>query len=147
RRDGTRVTVASRWSVQRDAEGQPIGTLETNNDITERKRAEGALRRTQETYLAEAQQLSHTGSFGWHVSSGEIFWSEESFRIFGYDKTVKPSIPLIFQRIHPDDAALVQRVIDRAEHDQQGFDFEHRLMMPDGSVKYLHVVAHAVRDE
>src|SRR3984893_12532024 len=147
KRDGTQVVVASRWSLQRDQQGRPAGVLETNNDITERRRAEDALRRTQETYLAEAQQLSQTGSFGWYAASGEIFWSEESFRIFGYDKTVKPSIALIFQRVHPDDAALVQKVIDRAAHDQQDFDFEHRLMMPDGSVKHLHVVAHAVRDE
>ena len=145
--DGTQVIIASRWSLQRTDSGYPLATLETNNNITDRKRAEDALRRTQETYLAEAQQLSHTGSFGWHVSSGEIFWSEESFRIFGYDKTVKPSLPLIFRRIHPEDAALVQQVIDRTKRDQQGFDFEHRLMMPDGSVKHLHVVAHAVRDE
>jgi PAS domain S-box-containing protein len=147
KRDGTQVIVASRWSLQQTDSGYPLGTLETNNNITDRKCAEDALRRTQETYLAEAQQLSHTGSFGWHVSSGEIFWSEESFRIFGYDKTIKPSIALILQRVHPDDAALVQQVIARAEHDQQDFDFECRLMMPDGSVKYLHVVAHAVREE
>jgi PAS domain S-box-containing protein len=147
KRDGTQVIVASRWSLQRTDSGYPPATLETNNNITDRKRAEDALRRTQETYLAEAQQQSHTGSVGWHVSSGEIFWSEESFRIFGYDKTVKPSLPLIFQRIHPDDVALVQQVIDRAEHDQQDFDLEHRLVMPDGSVRHLHVVLHAVGDE
>ncbi len=147
KRDGTQVIVASRWSLQRTDSGYPLGTLETNNNITDRKRAEDALRRTQETYLAEAQQLSRTGSVGWHVSSGEIFWSEESFRIFEYDKAIKPSIPLILQRIHPDDVALVQQVIDRAGHDQQDFDLEHRLMMPDGSVKHLHVVLHAVRDE
>jgi PAS domain S-box-containing protein len=143
KRDGTQVIVASRWSLQRTDSGYPLGTLETNNNITDRKRAEEALRRTQETYLAEAQQLSQTGSFGWYASTGETFWSEESFRIFGYDKSVKPSIALIFQRVHPDDAALVRQIIDRATHDQQDFDFEHRLMMPDGSVKHLHVVAHA----
>jgi PAS domain S-box-containing protein len=145
-RDGTQVIVASRWSFQRDDGGRPLGTLETNNDITERNRAEEALRRTQDTYLAEAQQLSHTGSFGWNVSSGEIFWSEESFRIFGYDTQVRPSIELVLQRVHPDDVALVRQVIERAAKDQQDFDFEHRLMMPDGSVKHLHVVAHPVRD-
>jgi PAS domain S-box-containing protein len=147
KRDGTQVSVASRWSLQRDDSGRPLGTLETNNDITERKRAEDALRRTQETYLAEAQQLSHTGSFGWNISSGEIFWSKESFRIFGYDSNVKPSIELVVQRVHPDDLALVQRVINRAANDQQDFDFEHRLVMPDGSIKHLHVVAHVVRDD
>jgi PAS domain S-box-containing protein len=145
-RNGTQVIVASRWSFQRDDGGRPLGTLETNNDITERKRAEEALRRTQDTYLAEAQQLSHTGSFGWNASSGEIFWSEESFRIFGYDTQVRPSIELVLQRVHPDDVPLVQQVIEQAAEDQQDFDFEHRLMLPDGSVKHLHVVAHALRD-
>jgi PAS domain S-box-containing protein len=147
RRDGTQVTVASRWSVQRDEAGQPIGTLETNNDITERKRAEDALRRIQETYLTEAQQLSRTGSFGWKVSSGEIFWSEEGFRIFGFDSTTVPSIELVLSRVHPDDLALVQGVIDRAASDRHDFDFEHRLRMPDGGVKHVHVVARAMKSE
>jgi PAS domain S-box-containing protein len=147
KRDGTQVTVASRWSLQRDDNGLPLGTLETNNDITERKRAEDALRRTQETYLAEAQQLSHTGSFGWNVTSGEIFWSEESFRIFGYDLSSRPSVALVLQRVHPDDSARVRRVIDGAAEGRRDFDLEHRLLMPDGSVKHLHVVAHAVNDE
>jgi PAS domain S-box-containing protein len=147
KRDGTQVTVASRWSLQRDDDGLPLGTLETNNDITERKRAEEALRRTQETYLAEAQQLSHTGSFGWNVTEGEIFWSEESFRIFGYGPGSKPSVAMVLQRVHPDDLAQVQRIIDAGAAGQREFDLEHRLLMPDGSVKHLHVVAHAVTDE
>jgi PAS domain S-box-containing protein len=147
RRDGIRVTVSSRWSVQRGDEGQPVGTLETNNDITERKRVEDTLRRVQETYLAEAQQLSHTGSFGWKVSSGEIFWSEEGFRIFGFDSTTRPSIELLLARVHPDDYALVQRVIDRAKNDRQDFAFEHRLQLPGGTVKHVRVVARAMRSE
>jgi PAS domain S-box-containing protein len=147
RRDGSRVTVSSRWSVQRGGEGQPIGTLETNNDITERKHAEESLRRVQETYLAEAQQLSHTGSFGWKVSSGEIFWSEEGFRIFGFDSTTRPSIELLLGRVHPDDYPLVQRVIDRARNERQDFAFEHRLQLPGGTVKHVRVVARAMRGE
>jgi PAS domain S-box-containing protein len=98
---------------------------------------------TQNTYLAEAQQLSHTGSFGWDVASGEIFWSEESFRIFQYDPQIKPTLELVFQRVHPDDAALVQKVVSRAASERQNFDFEHRLLLPDGSVRHLHIVAHA----
>ncbi len=147
RRDGTQVTVASRWSVQLDDEGRQIGTLETNNDITERKHVQDALRRIQETYLAEAQQLSHTGSFGWNVSSGEIFWSEEGFRIFEFDSKARPSIDLVLARVHPDDLPLVQRVIDRAASDRQDFDFEHRLRLPDGTVKHVRVVARAMRSE
>jgi PAS domain S-box-containing protein len=146
-REGKRVTVESRWTLQRDDSGRAIGTLETDNNITGRKRAEEALRRTQETYLAEAQQLSHTGSFGWDVSSGAIFWSEESFRIFGYDATIRPSVALVLQRAHPDDLSLVRQVIERAAADRQDFDLEYRLMMPDGSVKHIHVVGHAVKDQ
>jgi len=100
-----------------------------------------------EAYLSEAQRLSHTGSFGWRISSGEITWSEETFRIFQYDRTTKPTVELILQRVHPEDAALVRQRIERASQDGKDFDFEHRLLMRDGSVKRLHVVAHAERDK
>jgi PAS domain S-box-containing protein len=146
RRDGTEVTVASRWSLQRDKDGQPLGTLETNSDITQRKRAEESLHRIQETYLAEAQQLSHTGSFGWKVSNGQIFWSDEGYRIFGFEAKANPSMELVLARAHPDDRPLVRRVVDGAANDRQDFDLEHRLLMPDGSVKHIHVVARAMRD-
>jgi PAS domain S-box-containing protein len=146
KKDGTQAIVASRWSVQRDARGRPVATLETNNDITERKQAEEALRRS-DAYLTEAQRLSLTGSFGWKVSSGELFWSEETFRIFGYDRTTKPSLELIMQRTHPTDIARVRQLIDRASRDGRDWDLEHQLLMPDGSIKSVHVVARAVRDE
>jgi PAS domain S-box-containing protein len=100
-----------------------------------------------EAYLAEAQRLSHTGSFGWRVSTGEIIWSEETFRIFQYDRTAKPTVELILQRVHPEDAALVKQTIERASQDGKNFEHEYRLLMPDGSVKHLHVVAHALSDE
>jgi PAS domain S-box-containing protein len=100
-----------------------------------------------EAYLAEAQRLSHTGSFGWRVSTGEIIWSEESFRIFQYDRTTIPTVELILQRVHPDDAAQVKQTIERAAQDGKDFDHEFRLVMPNGSVKYVHVVAHALGDE
>ena len=100
-----------------------------------------------QAYLAEAQRLSHTGSFGWRLSTGEILWSEETFRIFQYDRTTKPSVELVLQRVHPEDAAFVKQTIERASQDGKDFDFEHRLLMPDGSVKHVHVVAHAERDE
>jgi PAS domain S-box-containing protein len=106
---------------------------------------EGKLQQS-EAYLSEAQRLSHTGSFGWRVSTGDIIWSEESFRIFQYDRTTKPTVELILQRFHPEDAALVQQTIERAAQDGKDFDFAHRLLMPDGSVKYVHVVAHALND-
>jgi len=95
-----------------------------------------------EAYLSEAQRLSHTGSFGWKPSTGEIIWSEETFRIFQFDQVTKPTVELILQRVHPDDAAFAQQTIGRAAQDGKDFDFEHRLLMPDGSIKYLRVVAH-----
>ncbi len=104
------------------------------------------LRRSQ-AYLAKAQRLSHTGSFGWRPSNGEIFWSEETFRIFQYDRTTIPTIELAFRRVHPDDAALVKQTIERASQDGRDFDHEYRLLMPDNSVRWVHVVAHALRDE
>jgi PAS domain S-box-containing protein len=104
---------------------------------------EGALRSSQ-MYLAEAQRLSQTGSFGWNTASGEIFWSEESFRIFGYDNARSVTLEMALERVHPEDKALVQSTLDRASSDGKDFDYEHRLLMPDGSVKYIHVVAHAV---
>jgi PAS domain S-box-containing protein len=130
----------------RDELGNIVKWYGTTTDIEDRKRAEEALRRS-EAYLAEAQRLSRTGSFGWNVSSGELFWSEESFRIFGYDRATKPTVQLVLQRVHPDDIALVQPLIERASHDGKDWDLEHRLLMPGGSVKHLHVMAHASRDE
>src|SRR5712692_10740059 len=99
--------------------------------------------RRSEAYLAEAQRLSHTGSFGWSVLSGEIYWSEETHNIFEHDRAVKPTLELILQRIHPDDRARVQQTIDRASEARANLDFEHRLLMPDGSVKHLHVIGRA----
>ncbi len=97
-----------------------------------------------ETFLAQGQNISHTGSFGWNVSSGEIYWSEETYKIFQYDRAVKPTLELIFQRIHPDDRDLVQQTLDRATNGRANLDFEHRSLMPDGSIKYLHVLARAL---
>src|SRR5216684_1613427 len=102
--------------------------------------------RRSDAYLTQAQRLSGTGSFGWRVSTGEIIWSDETFRIFQYDRSTKPTVELVLQRVHPEDAALVRQTIERASRDGRDFDFEHRLLMPDGSVKYVHVVAHALND-
>jgi PAS domain S-box-containing protein len=122
---------------------QSVALQNATSILIARQRAE----RRSEAYLAEAQRLSHTGSFGWKPSTGEIIWSEETFRIFQYDRTTKPTVELIFQRVHPEDAALVKQIIERASQDGKDFDFEHRLLMPDGSVKHVHIVGHAERDE
>jgi len=109
---------AYRWhSVHRvplhDAAGNVIRWYGTAFDIEEQKVAESALQRS-EAYLAEAQKLSHTGSLGWNVSSGEIFWSEETFRIFGYEPGTNVTIELVLNRVHPDDLARVELAVNRA---------------------------------
>ena len=107
----------------------------------ERKKVEDALRRS-EMYLAEAQRLSHTGSFGWDVASGEIYWSDETYRIFECEPTINPTVQMVLDRTHPDDRMHLRQVLERASIERSGFNAEHRLMMPNGSVKYLQVVAH-----
>ena len=121
-----------------------IASLQQEN--SERRRAEEALRRS-EAYLAQAQTLSHTGSFGWNPATGEIYWSAETFRIFEYDRAITPTVELIDQRVHPEDVTGFRQVVERASHDGQDFAHEYRLQMPDGRVKYIHVVAHATRNE
>ena len=130
----------------RDELGNIVNWYGTAIDIEERHRAEDALRRS-EAYLAEAQRLSKTGSFGWSVSTGEIRWSEETFRIFQYDRTTKPTVELILQRVHPEDAVHVKQTIESASMNGKDFEHEYRLVMPDNSVKYVHVVAHALSDK
>jgi len=112
----------------------------------ERARAEDALRRS-EAYLAEAQKLSQTGSFGWNIASGELTWSAQTYCILGYDRTLTPTLDLVLKRVPPQDQALVRQVIDVASREATNLDFEHRLLMPDGSIKYVHVIAHAVRND
>jgi|SRR5579872_1563821 len=114
---------------------------ELRKEVLERQRAEEALLRS-ETYLAEAQRVSHTGSFGWDVSSGKIVWSEETFRILECDRTIQPTVDLVFERTHPEDRPLIQQILDRAIQEKTAFDVEHRLLMPDGSIKYVRVVGH-----
>jgi C4-dicarboxylate-specific signal transduction histidine kinase len=97
-----------------------------------------------EAYLAEAQRLSHTGSFGWDVSSGKLYWSEETFRIFECDRTDQPTVEFVLQRTHPDDRDRVQQTIDRAAQERKDLELEHRLLMPDGSVKYVNAIGHPV---
>jgi formate hydrogenlyase transcriptional activator len=114
-------------------------------DVTEHELLTQELRR-REAYLAEAQRLSHTGSFGWTVSTGELFWSDETFRIFEYDRSVKPTLDSLGQRVHPDDRADVKEVINRASAGAAEFEHAYRLLMPDGRVKHVHALAHISQD-
>ena len=103
------------------------------------------LRRSQ-AYLAEAQRLSHTGSFGWDFSSGKLYWSEETFRIFECDRAIQPTVEFVLQRTHPHDRVRVQQTFDRAARERTDLDLEHRLLMANGSVKYVKLVGHTSKE-
>jgi PAS domain S-box-containing protein len=117
----------------------------TAMDVTEHELLTQELRR-REAYLAEAQRLSQTGSFGWRPDSGEIVWSDETYRIFEYDHAVKPTIVLLVQRVHPDDRADFLKVIESASEGATQFEHTYRWLLPDGSVKHVHALAHALQD-
>jgi PAS domain S-box-containing protein len=133
-------------SQRKTTEALRLSSDDLRMAMKDQKRIEAALLHS-EMHLTEAQRLSGTGSFGWNISTGEIFWSDETFRILEYDRAEKPSLELLFQRVHPEDRAAVQRAFQQASGDGKDFDHEHRLLMPDGSVKYLRAVAHSAREE
>ena len=112
----------------------------------ERALSEAALKRS-EAFLAEAQHLSRIGSFAWRVATNEITWSEQLYRIFEFDPQVTVTLELIGTRVHPEDLTLLQDMIERASSAASDFQYEHRLLMPDHSVKYLHMIAHGTRNE
>jgi PAS domain S-box-containing protein len=111
----------------------------------ELKRAQAELQRRWE-YLAEAQKLSHSGTFGWKVKSGELLWSDETHRILGLKRETNPTLDFVFERIHSEDLDRMREIKDRAALKGTDLDVEHRILLPDGSIKYLHAVAHAGRD-
>jgi PAS domain S-box-containing protein len=145
KRDGTQLVVASRWSVQRDEQGRPTHVLETNNDVSERTRAEEELRRS-EAYLAEAQRLSHTGSWAHSMPSGDvIYWSDETYRIVGLDPRTGPPSPEVSQQlIHPDERAQRREVLDRAIRERMDFEIAGRIVRPDGTIRHTVGVGHPV---
>jgi len=119
---------------------------ELRMENSERRRAEEDLRRS-EAYLSEAQRLSHTGTCAWIPSSGKVYWTEETFSIFEYDPAITPTMELARRRLHPDDIAAFQQVIERASKDGRDYAHQYRLMMPDERVKHVQVVARAFRND
>jgi PAS domain S-box-containing protein len=148
KRDGTQVIVESRWSMLQDEQGRPLAILETNNDITERKRVEDALRKS-ESYLAEAQKLTHTGAWAFCPSTHErSYWSSEYYRIYGFDPAKDPARrSAVLERLHPDDRARVDREFKEAIHKKTDFENDFRIILPDGTEKHLHAVVHPIVDQ
>ena len=97
-----------------------------------------------EAFLAQGQKISHTGTFGWSVATGEIYWSEENYNILEYDRSAGATLDLAFHRVHPDDRDFVRQTLEQAIRDKSDFDVEHRLLMPDGRIKHVHIIGRAV---
>ncbi|HET6842858.1 MAG TPA: PAS domain-containing protein [Candidatus Angelobacter sp.] len=129
----------------RDANGRILRWCSLLTDIDERKRAEDALKRS-EAFLAEGQRLSRIGTLSWRVETDEITWSEELYRIFGFERDVPVTLDLIGTRVYPEDIPMMNDMVERARGAAGDFEYEHRLLMPDYSVKYLHLIAHGIRD-
>jgi PAS domain S-box-containing protein len=144
--DGVFRWFHNRSRPQRDAGGRIVRWYYLATDIDERKKAEEELHRSK-AYLTEAQRLSRTGSFGCRLSTGEMFWSEETFRIYGYDPSTQPSVERVLQRVHPEDRVLVQEHIEQATREGKDCHVECRLLLPDDSVKHICIVAHASKNE
>ena len=123
--------------------GERTNELEKANE--DLKTAQAELQRRWQ-YLAEAQRLSHAGTFGWKVDSGELVWSDETYRILGFARETHPTLDLVFDRVHPEDRDRLQQLRDRATQNGMDLDIEHRVLLPDGVIRHVHVVAHAGRD-
>ena len=145
RADGEYRWLLIRAVPLRDDSGNIVNWYSAAVDIEDRKRAEEEVRR-REAYLTQVQRLSHTGSFGWKPNTGEIVWSDETYRIFEYDRSVKPTIDSVMQRVHPQDRTDFQKVIDGASRGATDFEHTYRLLLPDGRVKHVHAIAHALQD-
>jgi PAS domain S-box-containing protein len=118
--------------------------FDLQRENTDRKRAQGELRRS-EAFLAEGQRISHTGSWAWNISTGNLVWSEEHSRIFGFDpEEADPTFQLFWDRVHSEDRSLVRQTLDGAIRERSSFALEFRIDLPDGSRKHLHGVGHPV---
>ena len=144
RKDGERYWANLILSPLNDDAGDLQGFAGAIRDVTEQKKAEDELRLS-EAYLAEAEKLSHTGSWGWNVGSGEVYWSQETFRIFGVNPgDVKPSYQLFLQFVHPEDRVLVEQTLEKAKSEKSDFKVEFRIVLPNGSTRDLRSIGHPV---
>ena len=146
RADGVYRWFQVRGLPVRDAENKITAWYLLLTDIDDRKHAEEELKRS-EAFLAEGQRLSGTGSFSWCVATDEITWSEQLYRIFEFDEHLPVTLERTGSRVYPDDLPLLQDMIERARRAASDFEYEHRLLMPDKSVKHIHLFAHATRDK
>src|SRR5580658_9172055 len=134
RRDRRLLSESRKGSQDRDSE-RTAALEKANEDL---KASQADLQRRWQ-YLAEAQRLSHSGTFGWKVKSGELVWSDETYRILGFARGTNLTLDLVFDRIHPEDRDHLQQLRDRATQNGMDLDVEHRILLPDGVVRHVHV--------
>jgi PAS domain S-box-containing protein len=148
------IAVSGRWRRDRrllfdlrkgSQDGDPERTVAVEKANEDLKASQADLQRRWQ-YLAEAQRLSHSGTFGWKVHTGELVWSDETYRILGFARETHPTLDLVFDRVHPEDRDRLQQLRDRATQNGMDLDIEHRVLLPDGVIRHVHVVAHAGRD-
>ena len=144
--DGSLHWLATNGQMFFDDQGQPFRMVGFTSDVSRRKLVEEELRRS-EAFLAEAQRLSSIGSFSWRAETDEITWSEQLYRIYEFEIGVPVTLELIRTRVHPEDITLLEKMIDEARAGANDFEWRYRLLMPDNSIKYLHALAHASRDQ
>jgi PAS domain S-box-containing protein len=135
-----------RTNPLRDESGKTFKWYGTKTDIDDRKRAEEELRRSQ-AFIAEGQRLARLGGFSWRVESGQITWSDQLYRIFEFEPGSLVTLERIGSRVHPEDIPMLRDMIERAQRAVGDLEYEHRLLMPNQSVKHLHFVAHGTQDQ
>ena len=145
RKDGSRVPVLLGGALFEESGNEGVAFV---LDLSEQKRAESALRRS-EAFLAEGQHLGQIGSFSWRVATDEITWSAELYRIYELEIGAPVTLELIRSRVHPEDVSLIEKMkmVDQEREGGHDFEWQYRLLMPDHSIKYMHAVAHATRDQ
>src|ERR1700678_1538000 len=141
RRDRKLLFESQKRLPNRDAEGT-TALEKANEDL---KSSQADLQRRWR-YIAGAQRLSPSGTFGWNVQGGELVWSDETYKILGFARETNPTLDLVFDRVHPEDRDRLQQLRDRAAQNGMDLDVEHRILLPDEVIKHVHVVAHAGRD-
>lgn len=144
--DGSVHWLSANGQMFFDEGGKPLRMVGFTADITPRKLAEEKLRRN-EAFLAEAQYLTRVGSFSWRLDNGEIMWSEQLYHIFGFEPDTPMTLEQIASRVHPEDIPLFHDMVEKARRAVSDFEYEHRLLLPDKSVKYVHLIAHMARDK
>jgi len=128
-----------------DSAGEPLRMVGFTSDVTRRKTIEEEHRRSA-AFLAQAQQLSRTGSFSWRITTDEITWSDELYRIYELEPGIQITLDVIRSRVHPEDLTLYEKMVEQARNGAADFEWQYRLLMPDGAIKHMHAVAHAARD-